>query len=123
MEWSHSSHAAFIRNDGRHHDDDVVHLSESVQTKFLFPHQRNDDTVKYCFEGGIEMISPGFLHNDRHAVNKETTRALNIATKEELSLSACDVSLENRSHHMLLGKMLDPSKFPLMLCTMFRTVT
>ena len=69
------------------------------------------------------MISPGFLHNDSHAMNKETTRTLNITTKEKLNLCACDVSLKNRGHYILLGKMLDISKFPLVLCTLIRTVT
>ena len=39
------------------------------------------------------------------------------------SLCASDVSFKNRSRDILLGKMLDISKFPLVLCTLFRTVT
>ena len=88
-----------------------------------FPHQRNDDTIDYCVETGIEMIGPGFLHNDRHSMNKETARAFNMTRKEKLSLCASDVSFKNRSHDILLGKMLDIGKFPLVLCTLFRTVT
>ena len=69
------------------------------------------------------MIGPGFLHKNRHAMDKETTRTFNVTTKEKLSLGACDVSLKNRSHDILFSKMLDVSKFPLVLCTLFRTVT
>ena len=73
----------------------------------MFPYQRNDDTFDHRFKTRIEMISPDFLHKDRHAVNKEMSRAFKIGAKEKLTLSARDMSLENRSHHTLFDKMLD----------------
>ena len=54
---------------------------------------------------------------------KKTTCTFNITTKEKLSFGASNVSLKNRCHGILLNKMLDINKFPLVLSTLFRTVT
>ena len=56
-------------------------------------------------------------------MDEKTTCTFNITTKEKLSFGASNVSLKNRCHGILLNKKFDINKFPLVLSTLFRTVT